>query len=291
MNLDPSLLEQLDAKRIKAVRYLSLAAVFFVFGFLSFFVTFFRFYPFLIIIMIGAVIFFIIGTSHRNQYQSEVKEKILKAYFASRFEDIQYEPDHGFSRDYIRSTELVSMGNRFYSNDLLKGKAKGISFKRSDVLIQEHTQHEKHSTTITLYQGEWMVFTFPKPFNGILQIRDNEGRVFKNRKPFFWFSDLPKTDVLKFENPEFNQRYTIYASDPQEAYYLITPHLMDKITKLDDRLDCPILLGFINQEFHVALDSRRDAFKIGLKPISQQFLAQIEQDCQIIEEIVEGLNL
>lgn len=245
-----------------------------------------------IILVLDLVVYVIVYSFIKKSYSKQVKEKILVEELRKEFDNVSYDCDHGFSREQLADTELMSMGNRFSSNDYISGYYKGVSFEQSDVLIQQHTQSGKSSHTVTLFQGRWIVYSFNKRFTGYLQVRSNENRVFRNGKPVRFFSDRPDTRKIQLESEEFNQAFNIYASDEHEAYYILTPHFMEKMLSLVRETEGNVVFGFIDQQLHVTIYNNKDAFEPALfSPLDETYIQEIHQDIQLIKSIVDELAI
>lgn len=79
--------------------------------------------------------------------------------------------EKGISYEQIASTQMMNMGDRFYSNDYFKAKYKNINFESSDVHIQEeHTDSDGDTTYVTIFRAQWFVFDFNKPFKANTQV-------------------------------------------------------------------------------------------------------------------------
>jgi len=243
-------------------------------------------------LMIAAIILFVLSYMRTTQYKRIIKNEVLKSCLEKHFDNVNYKAEAGFSREEIASTELVSMGNRFHSNDYLSAYCDGVYFERSDVLVQDHRSSGKSSYTVTLFRGRWMKWEFNKNFHGVLQIRGNSSLGFRSRKPFKWASSLPNMEKLTFENPEFNKQFTCYASDSEDAYYLITPHFMEKLMKLTDDFDCPVYYEFLQGYLHIAIYNDKDAFEPKVMGFDLQgYQKEIDEDCALLHQVVEILKL
>ncbi len=227
-----------------------------------------------------------------NDYKTQVKYQIVKSMLDKEFDNIEFNAKEGFSREFIKDTELLSMGNIYASNDLLSGDYHDVKFRQADVHIQQRTQNGKSSSTVTLFKGRYMVYTFNKHFTGYMQIRSNENRLFGNSRPLRFFSDRPETNKLKLENEVFNQRFNIYASNEHEAFYILTPHFMEKIMELDDSLEGNLVLGFIDNQLHLALYNNKDAFEPSIfRAIDDDYRQAVQNDINLIKMVIDELTL
>lgn len=223
----------------------------------------------------------------KNEFTAVVKETIIKGLFKESFSNVVYQPDKGFDEDFIKNTGLYSLGNRYSSNDLLSATYKGVGFMQADLLLQQVTRNGKTTTTTTLFHGRWFICDFIKDFTGYHQIRSNG--FFKNKKPFNFFGD--KLKHFEFEDQQFNDRFTTYTTNKQEAYYLINPGYMQRITDFVDYVNCEVVLGLIDNKLHVAIFNNEDAFELKGKNISQDFVSSLENDIKLIKLIIDELDL
>lgn len=280
------MLEQLRKRALYSLIFLIILGIFFILSFMTF-------RSFLVIPMvIGVIVIVIIYAKLANDYRTQVKETIVKEMIIKEFDNVHFDIKNGFSRDFIKSTELISMGNIYRSNDLLSGSYHDVDFKQADVHIQQRTSNGKTTSTVTLFKGRWMVYTFNKRFTGYMQIRSNENRLFGNSKPISWFGSRPSVSRLKMENEVFNQRFNIYASDDHEAYYILTPHFMEKIIELDDSLQGNLVVGFIDNELHIALYNNQDAFEPSIfRSIDDEYYQAVQADIDLIKMVIDELTL
>lgn len=223
----------------------------------------------------------------KNEFSNIVKEVIIKGLFEESFSNVTYQPNKGFDEDFIEKTRLYGTGNRYSSNDLLSATYKDVGFMQADLLLQQVTSNGKTTTTTTLFHGRWFICDFIKDFDGYHQIRSNG--FFKNKKPFAFFTD--KLKHFEFEDQSFNDRFTTYTTNKQEAYYLINPGYMQRITDFVDYVNCEVVLGLIDNKLHVAIFNNEDAFELKGKNINEDFVSRIENDIKLIKMIIDELDL
>lgn len=253
----------------------------------------FRVYSLSIPIVIVFFVLFVKASKSEKNYKQTVKQLIADKIFTQIFTVESFDPEFGFDKDFIKQTELVDMGNEFHSNDLLEGRYHNVHFMRSDLHLVRVTNNGKTTTRTTLFKGQWIVFDFFKDFNSYLQIRDKEDRFFgRNRKPTKFFSSRPSSYRIQLDHPEFNEIFDCYASDDHEAFYLLTPHFMDALIKLNDHIEAELVLGFIDNKLHVALNTHEDAFEPSIySALTQAKINQIVRDANLIVEIIDILKL
>lgn len=255
---------------------------------LSLFLGFFGniFLVFIPVAIVLVVIVIVRMINANRKYQLVLKDIIVLKMFEKNFDHVQYQPTKGFTEEFIESTQLIVDGNKFYSNDHLTASYKGVGFMQADVHVQQVTSDGDSTTTTDIFKGRWLVLDFFKEFSGIHQVRKNHG-FFKNRKPLF----SRKLKRVEFEDAYFNEEFTCYTDNEQEAFYLMTPRLMQHLLDYQEQYNCEIIIGFLNNKLHVAINDNTNAFEFRRKEINQDTLNTIQAEIDVIKQIVDDLNL
>ena len=227
-----------------------------------------------------------IGTFNKN-YKNIFVLKALK----NNFDDIVYSPDKGFNERYVDEVGMLDTGDRYHSNDFISGAYKGIKFEQADVHIEEkHEEKDEDGRTRTvwetLFRGRLMVFDFNKRFKANIQVSSR----------YFDAESLPwgkKFTRVKMEDLEFNKNFCVYAQSEHEAFYILTPHFMEKLKEVTNKLNCGIMFCFVDNRLHIAIDNNEDSFECNVfKVINEQEIeADIIKDIKVITDFVNELSL
>ena len=242
----------------------------------------------------GIIITFIIDIIPTNKFNLAFKEVVVLKALKEVFTDLIYEPERGLDIYIIKNTGMMDMGNRYSSNDYISGKYKNINIVQADVHIEEEnvtTDSDGNTTTSyeTIFKGRWIIFDFNKNFNANIQVRE---KGFGNARISNWGEKI-KYKKIMMENEVFNNNFLIYAQNEHDAFYVLTPSLMEKIQKLANNISGKLLFCFINNKLHIGIDNNEDAFehsifaKINEANISNEVL----QDIKLITTFVDELNL
>lgn len=229
---------------------------------------------------------------------AKLYKKLYKSYFVEQnmkqiFTDLHYNHESGMPRAVLDSTHVINTGDVYSSNDFTTGKYKDVAFSQADVTIQEESTDSdgnRHYTTI--FKGRWMVFEFPKSFTFRLQVVEK------------WFSASRKLSKSKetkrkierihTESIEFDKRYKVYAEDGFEAYYILDPAFLSHIEDLGNSHKGKLMLAFIDNKLHVALNDGNDAFEppSPFKKLDEKTeSAKIHHDIKTITDFVDFLKL
>ena len=245
-------------------------------------------------LVIGIIITSIISSKPSKKFILAFKETFVLKSLKSIFTDLNYEPEEGIEEYIIRNTQMMNMGDRYSSNDYISAKYKNISVEQADVHIEE--QHEStdsegntRTTWVTIFRGRWMIFDFNKNFKANIQVSQ---KGFGNSRIKNWGNELKYKKVM-MEDQLFNEQFRIYAQSEHEAFYILTPSLMEKIKNLTNTINGKILICFIDNKMHVGIQNNKDSFEHSIfKKINEnKVIEEISKDIKLITSFVDELDL
>lgn len=227
----------------------------------------------------------VIGGNLKKEFNSIYKLNFVKKCLEENFENVNYDWEHGFNSSMVKSFGLSKLGNRFHSEDFISARYRGIDFSQSDVTIKYETSG-KHRTTTTYFNGR--MFVFDCPGKKVISVQ-----VFSNN---FMYRGTPeerwKMNKVNFEDMTFNKRFDVTSMDEHEAFYLITPVVLERIQRLRERYG-NIALHYTKGKLYVGFNSNENAFDANIyKKID--FLSEkqrIERDAKVIKDIIDTMIL
>lgn len=249
--------------------------------------------PLCVIFIVGVIICCIFTFKLKKEYTLLYKSTIVKSALNEVFDDLEFSPENGLPSSVIFSTEMIERGNRYHSNDLITGKYHHVPFTQSDVCIEEVTTDSKGNTSTRLiFRGRWMIFEFNKNFNWDLQLV-SDGFAASRHKGGIFASKDERLNRVKFENEDFNKRFKVYAQNEQEAFYIVTPHLMEALIHLRTGMNAPVMLVFNRGVLHIAVNNHKDAFEAKLfgKVDYENEKNRVLGDIRVITDFVDELAI
>ena len=242
----------------------------------------------ILILIISSIVKSIVNGDDSNTFKKKFKEVFVLSSLKKVFDIISYDIDKGLDMNVIKNAELISLGDRYSSNDYIKGKYKNINFEQSDIHIEEKEEVEDNdgNKTIewhTIFLGRWMIFDFNKKFKYNVHVY---------RKNYIsYFSGNYKK--VSLDDEDFNKNFSVFAENEHDAFYILTPHFMEKIKKVVNDLNCDVSFGFIDNKLHVAIDNYIDSFEYNiLKKINEEeIINDIMHDIKIIIDFIDELDL
>lgn len=286
-------LEDLEAIRVTIVRKRLICGIIgFVLGLLFSILTL-NIILFLFCFLPAIGIGLLITSPDARAFKEEFKENYVSSALAKIFDNLNYKPDGGIDESLLAPLNMIDLGDKYDSNDYISGTYKGINVITADVHIEE----EKESTDsdgnretyyVTLFKGRWMIFDFNKKFIRNCQVIQ---KGFDSSKTNRFGKD--KYVRVEFEDIEFNKKFKVFAQNEEEAFYILTPALIQRIKDLSSKLKGKLMLCFFDNKLHVGLDNDSDSFEPNFRvKVTEENLNQtITGDIKLITDFVDELNL
>ena len=93
------------------------------------------------------------------------------------------------------------------------------------------------------------------------------------------------------ENERFNRQFFVNAQNPQEAYYILTPHMMEYILTMSEKSGGTVYMSFLcGGKLHIAVQTGRDFFELGggkvnIESLRNKFLGELRWFTSLIDEL------
>lgn len=220
------------------------------------------FNPFMILfgMVPGAICWLIFGKGNSG-YRKDYKALVVNRAATGMFDEYSYYAGMGFDYREIQATGIMYMGNRYKSEDLVEGRYKGVPFRRADMYIAQHTSSGKSSHTTVYLRGTWMIFSYNKSFVSDVQVM-SKAFGFSNKKTSRLFTRSgDRRHKLETEDVEFNNMFNVTCQNDSEAFYLLTPRVMQMLKLLQADFMHPFMVGFVNNALHIAVNTGKDSME------------------------------
>lgn len=262
----------------------TIAIIGFTLSMISFFLSFATnaqgmFFLFLLV----SFIFFSIGYGMqkvKEKVEINFKRKHLSRIINETVPNMKYDEDDGLRYKEIKGAALFPLFDSYIIDDFIKGTYKGVQFRSSDIKLIENVKTKNSTKEVSIFKGRLYIFDFNKKFRYNLALVQHKD---------LW-NDTRKGNV-KTESLEFNQSFRIFSEMEQEAFYILTPHLMEKLTYLDKKHHDSILFSFNENKMYIALYDKDSIFELKKYETIEQFIERIKHNVLDACEIVDILNL
>ncbi len=157
------------------------------------------------------------------------KDAFVREPLINNFENVIYEPGNGFALENVKNFQLCTTGNRFYSEDYICANYRGVNFEVAQVYAAYVDNSGDSSYSETYFDGRMMVFNFPDKLVTSVSVFS---RKFKHRA--VKRKEVKKNDV-ELEAAQFNKDFDVFTPVPHDAFYLLTPPVMERLQALDSK--------------------------------------------------------
>lgn len=245
-----------------------------------------------IAIFIVGVVIALLGWVHRSDSASKIKSQaatnIMPMLLKKIFKEFDYQHEKGLAVEDIQQA-ANSFGFRFdelRGSDLVKGNYRGVRCAFSDIeLTQVTTSKDSEGNTVHTYKeafkGLWLICDFPKQLVADVSVQERERKGQRNLK-----------GGITTDSASFTKRFFVESINEQQAYYILTPHMMEYIQRMADRAQAKVFLHFQKEgQVHVAIYSQHNSFEIAdaemmnLGKVMQQFSEEIDYIVSLIDEL------
>ncbi len=185
---------------------------------------------FLLIIPPVGIIVLLIGCrkvmNNRKEMKDLYKDAFVREPLNNNFDNVLYEPNNGFFEENVRNFGICRMGNRFWSEDYIRAMYAGVEFEVAEVNVRDVDNSGDSSHSTTYFEGRMMVFNFPNKLVSTVSVFSKK---FKYRAIS---RNEEKENRVEFEDVQFNKDFDVFSPSQMDAFYLITPHMMERLQVL-----------------------------------------------------------
>lgn len=228
---------------------------------------------------------------------NRLKPRLFELVLANLDQSLTHSPDRHLSELLFRRSLLFDQDpNIYYGQNLVSGKIGQTRLRFSEVTAKTVTKDSDNKTReTTLFNGLLFQLDIHKPFHGVTRIFPDQAEALLGKPlgQLLQENHLGRGELIKLEDPEFERFFVVYADDPIEARYLLTPGLMQRLTDFRRMLGRPLGLSFREGKLYIAV--RTDGKFLELDPrrsyIDREAVEACIAELQLVANLVDALNL
>ncbi len=241
------------------------------------------------VLLVLGIIGVLISVIGFNKVVSDFKSKYLKDYFASVIEQGEFRPKRGMAPQKVYGCGFLKRADKFKSYDYLGGVIDGVEFESTDAHLQEkrvryytvNGKRRRKVEYVTFFKGRIFAFDFPKSIDHPLQVLEN-----------FRPQDGRKYDKVELESITFNKTFKTYAMDKHTAFYVLTPHFMERLLNIEEIHPGKLGFSFMDNKMYFAINNNRSTFPVmPFKKIDESLVEEFKKDVDIVYDLVDDLKL
>ncbi len=223
-----------------------------------------------------------LGNKAKRDMKTLLADYIINSVLGEVFSEFVYKPFERISNSCIRQNDMYFpfSFNEIDGGDYIRGVYKGLNIEMSDLRLIRVIRHKKRTTRETVFRGTWLTCDFEKELSADLCVSERTA-----------FGKMMTMGGVKTESVEFNKKFYIRTENEHEAFYILTPHMMEYILAMDTKANADTYIRFAREgKLHLAINSDRDSFELGfsninLKELREKFLLEIKGTLDLIDEL------
>lgn len=137
------------------------------------------------------------------------------------------------------------------------------------------------------FKGVVVELAMNKNFDTHTFILDNNSLKSKLRLP------VKDYEIVKLEDPEFAEEYTVYSQNQIEARYILTTAFIERLKNIKKIFKAKyVRVAFKDNKIYLAINMNRDMFKMaGIKDINKETFIQLYEEICSILDLIDVLKL
>ncbi len=213
----------------------------------------------------SGIYFLIFWKKAYNAFNDNYKNKyaLLKMREVPGFSNLKYAAQQGIPYHELLSIGLIPNENKlaFQSKDYFEGEYNEVHFRASTVGTYEATK-----ATAALFEGQVIVFSSFHKF----KISESEVQIFP-KKEAKKMKSFTVGEKIETENATFNNKFSVYTQDGQNAFYILTPQVIEDILEFAEIINDNTYIVFHKEYMYVGCQQLRSPFDAFIdQPIEEQ---------------------
>lgn len=252
---------------------------------------------FVLVWLVGLTILFLVYFKLFKKYENLFKETFARKILEESFEDVTFDPNRGISEADFAANGIFRQWDNYSSSNYVSGKYKGVFFEQSDVNAEvETTSSDSNGNSSTshtpVFFGRWLIFDYNKSFRSTVKVLEK----YFGDSFVYGFTSSFGYEKISMENQAFNAKFHTLSTSEQDAFYLLTPQIMETLLKLEAAEKGRIVFFFKGNRLQIGLNNMKDSFSVGFfgifKKINEKEIHEkMFRDVRVIMDFADSLQL
>lgn len=182
----------------------------------------------------------------KHEIQNKFTEHFQNTYLESCVEKFGFEFERYGKIKYglIRDSKIFKQGYKLHADNKIFGKFNGLDFEFARLFLYDKDKNNP-------IRGAFFHATFDKSINSKFFIVANDAK----------FSATKNLKKFATNDSKFDEIFSVYSNDIQNAEYILTPAFMKRVMNLEKRLNFPICISIMDKKICIFLDTGEEIFK------------------------------
>ena len=235
--------------------------------------------------------------NHVQKFRREYKNKVISEIARTLEPSMTYAPDLGIGESHFKEIGHYSNRiDRYKTEDYFAGKLGDTSLSFAEI----HAEYKTTSTDgkgntrtnwHTLFKGVMFSADFHKHFNTWVTIKPD-----KESGLFGWIGTKMQqlsSSHIRMEDPVFEENFKVNAGDDQQARYLLTPDMQQRLLDVKKHYGSGVIISFQRGCSYLTIPIKEDWFEGSLNEsaLSENQVSRIASQISHFLNLVEAMNL
>lgn len=241
------------------------------------------------VLFIIGIIFGALATTKSKPFIKKFKRELISVLLEDMYENVMYSPEDSLNLSRVLGTGLVKQPDRYKGEDLVTCQYKGVKIQACDFHMEErHVTYDskgnRHVSYQTFFKGRWLIFRFDEAFKHQVRILE---------KSWLGFSIAPRGfKKVETESIAFNKKFLMESTDPQHAFYIVTPSMIEKLLEFESMMGGTVSLLYRDDELHIAINNNSNSLEPRLKyPLNEETLKMYQSETDLMAVLVNEFGL
>jgi hypothetical protein len=219
------------------------------------------------------------------------KKIVVGRVVAALADNLTYNPKSTLTKDDFLNMDLFNRRcESWQSEDEVRGRKNQVSYSIHEAKATRTEGSGKSRRTVTIFRGLIVRLDFNKNFRGhTVVVPDAES------KGFFGESEERRSkQIVRLESADFENVFSVYGTDDQQARYLLTPKLMELVLKARATFAPDIRLSFHDNSLFVTVPQFKNRFEVsmfGSAITPESSLGDLAELVSLAEGLIQTLDL
>jgi len=225
------------------------------------------------LVLSGIFVFFPWYMKHYRGFQAGFKQAIIPKILSFIGHDLRYS-ESGMvpEEEFVSSRLFHDKPGDYHGDDLVSGVVGQTTIQFSEVHAKRVDYVKKSSTSggtqksqkkySPIFDGLFFSADFNKSFKGTtVVLPDTAQKMFGSLGQALQAFNVENGQLIKLEDPEFEELFVVYGQDQVEARYILSPSLMRRIVEFQNHAQKKIRFSFSASKLYVAIPYEKELFE------------------------------
>ena len=230
----------------------------------------------------------------QRQLAKTYKQIVVGRVVAALGDGLAYTAESRFTKqDFLDMDLFLKRCEQWHAEDEVAGRKNAVSFSILEARATRTEGSGKNRRTVTIFKGLIVRLDFNKYFQGhTVLVPNSESQILGG---LFGESDSRRSkELCRLENVEFEETFSVYATDQQEARYILTPKLMELIMRARLTLGPDLRASFHDNSVFLTIPQDVNRFEVSLfgsRITPEVAVGELAEVVKLAGELVDTLDL